>query len=102
MYERNLSLEDVCELINELKNIGKNKIAMKKYFCKQCRITSQCQKKGFNNFKSKIFPTKNSDKIPTSEPTVFDTPKKKNKVRNLCLNCMKILIKPIRLEMRKY
>ena len=34
MYERNLSLEDVCELINELKNIGKNKIAMKKYFCK--------------------------------------------------------------------
>lgn len=52
------------------------KYQLKKVLSKQCKITSQYQRK---SFKSNIFPVKTPDKNPTHEPTpdptVFDSPK---------------------------
>ena len=52
------------------------------------------KKKILNRLKGKIFPTKNTE--PEPPPTVFATLKdKKNKLRNLHLNFMQILIRKL-------
>ena len=47
-------------------------------FLENAGLLLNAREKNINNFKSKIFPTKNPDKTPLSEPTpdpVFVTPK---------------------------
>ena len=64
--------------------MGKSNIPFqKRSFLKNAGFFASAGEKNLNNFKSKIFPTKNSGKISTPkpapksepEPTVFATPK---------------------------
>ena len=91
IHEGDLPLKDVDEkqnlLLNELKDMGQGKITVeKRSFSIKYRIISTC--KFLNNFKSKIFPTRNPDKTlrpePAPESTVFATPKRQKNE----LNCM--------------
>ena len=79
-----MSLEDAdkeqSQLFNELKDMGTGKTSVeKKSFLKNARLFLSARETILNNFETKIFPTKNSDKIPAPEPSpepaVFDTPK---------------------------
>ena len=87
-----MSLEDADEeesqIANELKYKGKSKIPVeKRLVLKNAGLLFSTTEKIPKNFRSKIFPTKNSDKIPAAELTpeltlevtpetaVFDTPK---------------------------
>ena len=64
--------------------MGNGKIPLeRRSFLKNARLLLSARENVLNNFKSKIFPTTNSDEIPTTEPApeptpepvVFDTPK---------------------------
>ena len=45
-----------------------------KVFSEQCRIIFSAKEKIINNFKGKIFPIKNLEKIPTPGPAHKSTP----------------------------
>ena len=65
IHKGNILLETADEeqtyLFNELKSISKS-------FLKNARLFLSAREKILNNFKNKIFPIKNSDKILTPEP----------------------------------
>ena len=66
--------------------MGKSQIPIEnRSFLKNTGLLLSARKNVFNNFKSKIFPTKNLDKIPTP------LNQQKNKLKSFHLNCMKIL-----------
>ena len=75
--------------------MGKGKIAVeKKPYLKKSELLFSEKEKILNRFKGKIFPTKNTE--PEPAPTVFATLKeKKNRLRNLHLNFMQILIRKL-------
>ena len=83
-----MSLEDAEEeqnrLVYNLKNMDNDKIPVeRKIFLNNAELFVNAREKVINNFKSRILPMKNLDKIPTYDPTpdptleatVFDTPK---------------------------
>ena len=83
-----MSLEDAEEeqnqLVYDLKDMDKGKIpAKRRFFLNNAELFLNAREKVINNFKSRILPMKNLDKIPTYDPTldptleatVFDTPK---------------------------
>ena len=58
--------EELSQLVNKLKHMGKGKIPIeKRYFLKNAGLFLTWREKILKNFKSKIIPTKNPDKIPT-------------------------------------
>ena len=73
-----MSLEDADEeqnqVVSVLKDTGKGKLPVeKRSFLQNAGLFLSAREKILNNFKSKIFPTKNPEKILAPEPTVFDT-----------------------------
>ena len=55
---------------NELKNFEKGRKTLEKmYFLNNLGLLFSARKKILDNFKSRLFPIKNLNKIPTSEPT---------------------------------
>ena len=83
------------QIANELKDIGKGKMPNEKIcFLKNARLIISAREKNHNNFKSKIFLTKNLE--PKPGQTVYATSKqKKNKLINLHLSCMQTIIKKL-------
>ena len=65
--------EEQIELANELKDMNKGKIPIeKRSLLNNTELLLSKREKNLNNFKIKIFSTKNP--APEPEPTVFDTP----------------------------
>ena len=95
----NLSLEDADEeqiqLANELKDIGKGNVTVEKSpFLRNAVLFISARQKILNNFKGKIFPTRNPEPAPKPESTVFATPK--STARQKILNNFKGKIFPTR------
>ena len=76
IHERNLSLEDAdkVQLANELRDVVKVKFQLKKIsFKKNARKLISPRKEILNNFKRKVFLTKNTEPAPEPElePIIF-------------------------------
>ena len=74
-----MSIDDAdktqSELFNKLSDMNKSKILVKKrFFINNAELFLSGREKILNNFKSKIFPIKTLDKIPTPEPRANQTP----------------------------
>ena len=60
--------------------MGKGKsLVEKRYFLDDVGLLISAREKILNNFKDKIFPTKNPEPELQPKPTVFDTPKSTKK-----------------------
>ena len=85
-----LSLKDADDeqsnFAAKLKNLDKSKETIKKNFFKNyLGLLFSAREKVVNNFKSRLFPIKNLDKVPTREPTpepvTEPTKQKKSKLK---------------------
>ena len=72
IFKKKLALGEAdneqSKLVNELKNVDKGiKQVKKRYFLNSLGLIPGAREKILNNFKSRIFPVKNLDEIPTPE-----------------------------------
>ena len=62
--------KEKSNFVNKLIDMSQGKIPLeKRYFLNNFGLFLRAREKTLNNFKSKVFPIRNLDKIPTLEPT---------------------------------